>query len=447
MRIVHLQADNFKRLHAVEVEPDGNLITVGGKNGQGKSSLLDAIFVALKGRAAAPPKPIREGAEQCHIKLDLGELVVTRTFTLKEGKPYTDTVKVETSDGLRHGKPQQVLDALLGEIGFDPFEFVRLKAEKQAETLLEMVPLSVDLEEHARLDASDFQNRRDVNRDLAAKKAQRDGIAVEKLPEDAPDRTALLKALGAAADTNGAINSEKARRESEAARRDALFTMRDEKRARAENLRAEAANLDSEADDHNKDGVAVETALAELEPVGDYVDTDELRRQIADADALETARARQARRAELDAEVADLQKQSDDYTTAMEDREKARAAALREAEMPIEGLGFLITEAGKPQVTFGGVPFEQASTAEQLRASTAIAMAANPQLRVLRISDGSLLDEDSMAILQELADAEDFQLWVEVVGDDGSVGIVMDDGEVKEQRAAKPRGKAGKDAQ
>ena len=65
-----------------------------------------------------------------------------------------------------------------------------------------------------------------------------------------------------------------------------------------------------------------------------------------------------------------------------------------------------------------------------LRVSTAVGMASNPRLRVLRIMDGSLLDEDSMKLLAEMAEAEDFQLWVEVVGD-GGVGIVMENGTIR----------------
>src|SRR3546814_1683124 len=86
---------------------------------------------------------------------------------------------------------------------------------------------------------------------------------------------------------------------------------------------------------------------------------------------------------------------------------------------------------------FDGRPVdrEQVSTAGRLRVSTGIWMAANPGLRVLRIMDGSLLDDDSMAMLAQMDEAEDFQLWVEIVGD-GGVGIIMEDGLVK--GAAKP---------
>lgn len=439
MRVVQLQAENFKRLLAVEISPSGNMITVGGKNGSGKSSVLDAIYVALVGRAAAPPKPIRTGEEECLIKLDLGDLKVTRTFKVKEGGTYTDTVKLENADGLRYSKPQEVLDALLGEIGFDPFEFVQMKAADQADTLLKMVPLPIDLDELAELDASDFAKRRDVNRDAAALKAQVDAIPKEDVPAALPDRAALVDQLGDAANHNSGIERERLTREATARNIGMLYQSRDEKRGRAEALRNEAAELDADADRINADAVEAETAFKALEPLPEPVDTDALREQLANADQLLRVTERQARRDALAKQYEALHAESVSLTEAMEKREKERQDALTKAKMPIDGLSFAVDEKGRPVVTFGGVPFEQASTAEQLRASTAIAMAANPQLRVLRIKDGSLLDEDSMKMLAEMAKADDFQLFIEVVSRDKGVGVIMENGEVVGGEQAKPK--------
>ena len=47
MKIVELRAENVKRLKAVEITPDGTLQVIGGRNAQGKSSVLDAIWLAL----------------------------------------------------------------------------------------------------------------------------------------------------------------------------------------------------------------------------------------------------------------------------------------------------------------------------------------------------------------------------------------------------------------
>jgi putative cofactor-binding repeat protein len=62
--------------------------------------------------------------------------------------------------------------------------------------------------------------------------------------------------------------------------------------------------------------------------------------------------------------------------------------------------------------------------------SLGISMALNPTLRVLRIKDGSLLDEKNRKIIYDRIKDNDFQLWYESVSTDRSVGIYIEDGEI-----------------
>jgi hypothetical protein len=89
-------------------------------------------------------------------------------------------------------------------------------------------------------------------------------------------------------------------------------------------------------------------------------------------------------------------------------------------------------------VLFNEIPLDQVSAAERVRVALAISMALNPKLRVLRITDGSLLDTDSWKIITEMAEKNDFQVWVEVVDESGSVGFYIEDGSVKAVEEAKP---------
>ena len=431
MKIVQLHAENYKRLRTVEISPDGNIVTIGGRNGAGKSSILDAIYVALKGLSAAPPQPIRAGEEKCHIRLDLGDMVITRTFTRKGDEEYTHTLKVENSDGLRYSQPQSVLDALLGEIGFDPFEFVKMKPDAQADTLLEMVPLRIDIEEFQQLDASDTAKRRDINRDGKALVAQRDAIPKEEMPTVIPDRDALVATLGDAADTNGAIERERMRREDQERQAHHCIQLAENARREAERLRVEVAKAELAAEEQDETATEIKLTLAALPPLDEPVDTDAVREQLREADRIAALVTRQANRATLESQVETLRAESEALTEALKTRDALRNQALAEARMPIAGLSFHIPETGKPRDYFNGVPFEQASTAEQIRASTAIAMAGNPNLRVLRIKDGSLLDADSLEILTQMAESDSFQLWIEVVGEGQGVGFVMEDGSLK----------------
>ena len=105
---------------------------------------------------------------------------------------------------------------------------------------------------------------------------------------------------------------------------------------------------------------------------------------------------------------------------------KEKETALKTAEMPIPGLS--VNDTG---VTYNDIPFGQLSSSEQLKVSLGIAMALNPKLKVIRITDGSLLDEDSMAIIRKLAEKKDYQVWCEKVDGTGKIGFYIEEGEVK----------------
>src|SRR3990167_5105234 len=106
MKIIQLKSENIKKLKAVELtfDPKENVVVVSGKNGQGKTSLLDSIWYALCGKDVVPSKPIREGADKASITVDLGDYVVSRTFTEK-GSYLT----VESKDGAKYPSPQAML--------------------------------------------------------------------------------------------------------------------------------------------------------------------------------------------------------------------------------------------------------------------------------------------------------------------------------------------------
>ena len=97
MKIIALEAENVKYLKVVRIEPDGSLVVIGGDNAQGKTCIFDSIEYALNGAGCIPSKPIRAGQKKARIVLDMGDIVVTRTFTAK-GTNLT----VKNKDGSIH---------------------------------------------------------------------------------------------------------------------------------------------------------------------------------------------------------------------------------------------------------------------------------------------------------------------------------------------------------
>lgn len=403
LRIVRLTAENVKRLKAVEITPDGDLVTITGRNAQGKSSVLDAIWLALGGGAAskATTRPVRDGEDHARVTLDLGELPVTR-----EWKGDRSTLTVASADGATYNSPQRVLDALVGRLSFDPLAFTRLSAREQRESLLDLVDLNVDL---ASLDAQRkalYDERTEVGRQ---------GKAIGDVP---PVDETLPSAEQSASDLIAQIRAaEERRRDIDRARADLdLLVKRGTEVTEAiARLQAELHHLGQQ---HAAEQVRLDAAPAPA-------DTAALETQLADVEATNAriranaaARDKQAAHAALYERYAALGDQ-------ISELDQAKARALASATFPVEGLGF--DETG---VTFKGVPFSQASSAEQIRVSLAMAMALNPTLRVIRILDGSLLDDDSMQMVADAAKEGGYQVWIERVSDPSESAIVIEDGEV-----------------
>ena len=127
---------------------------------------------------------------------------------------------------------------------------------------------------------------------------------------------------------------------------------------------------------------------------------------------------------------SDLARAANDADDAIRHLREQRAELQATVSLPVDGVAF--DESG---LRVGGLPFEQLSSSERIRISARIGMALGPQLRVMFIKDGSLLDDRSFAELKALAAERDYQLWVETVGPGHGDAIVLEAGEVKEPSA------------
>ncbi|MBN2133639.1 MAG: hypothetical protein JW741_29325, partial [Sedimentisphaerales bacterium] len=164
----------------------------------------------------------------------------------------------------------------------------------------------------------------------------------------------------------------------------------------------------------------------EAAPIADTAATEA---EIAAAGTVNVAVRNKKYQRRLANEHAALCKESAALSDSIDQIDADKAALLAEAEWPVPGLGF--DEGG---VTLNGLPFEQASSAEQLRVSVAMGLAVNPTLRILLIRDGSLLDADGLRMVAELAAERDGQVWIERVGEGAECSVVIEDGAIKQPK-------------
>lgn len=429
MKIVKFTGENIKRLKCVEITPKGNIIEISGANGAGKSSVLDAVWWTLAGTRGMNKQPLRQGASEGISVVELDDLTVTRKYS----QTGTTLVVERKSDSVRLKSPQDVLDKLLGKIAFDPLAFSRMKPKDQFDQLRSLVKFDIDIDKLTDLNRSDFEKRTEINREIKSMQARADAAT---FPANLPAEKIDVGALSAEVEKAATHNKE---REAEAARRAVLqkdvasyeqaATAYQYQIKRAEDqirdLQKSIQELQANKKSSDENAKRFKDELDRKQPIPEPIDVSHVRKKIDEAIAINGMIVRREDHKALLSQLDEKKKLADDITETMEARDKQKATAISSAKFPIEGLGF-----GANEVLLDGVPFEQGSTAEQLRASCAIAMAMNPEIRVITIRDGSLLDDKSMAVLADLAKGNDFQLWIEVVDTSGMVGVVLEDGVV-----------------
>ena len=424
MKILRLSAENFKRLRAVEIVPDGSVVEIRGRNGSGKTSCLDAIWSALAGADAAPGRPIREGADKAEVTLDLGDLIVTRRFLPSGNSPLV----VAARDGARYPSPQTVLDRLIGKISFDPLEFTRMKPRDQLDTLRSLVNLDVDLDELDRRRAQLYAERTEANREAKRLRGQAEGIVVPlDLPAERIDTAALAAEVERAGEHNQNIERMRSTRAAHLGKIEAADAVIVGLRDRRKRLLQEARLLYGQIREAEARRSDLAAAYEDLPPLPEPMDASAIVGMVGEAQRINAAIDERERRAQIEEAATIAEQHSQHYSEAIEAIDAEKARAVERANLPVPALGF-----GDGEVLFNGVPFEQASQAEKIRVSVAVAMSANPTLKVLCVRDGSLLDEDSLRLLTELVTEHDYQLWLERVSDESSeTGVVIEDGAVR----------------
>ena len=154
-------------------------------------------------------------------------------------------------------------------------------------------------------------------------------------------------------------------------------------------------------------------------------DVEEINKQIVNAQTINQNVANAATKGRLIGRATDAEQESEHLTVAIDKIDADKQAQLAAVKWPVAGLGF-----GDTGVSYNGLPFSQASGAEQTEVSFAMAAALNPQLKIAIIRDASLLDAEQMAVVCKLAEKYDMQAWLEVVASDAPTGIFIEDGTV-----------------
>ena len=406
MKLIRLEAIDFKRLSAVAIDADTqNPIVLTGDNAQGKTSVLDAVMWALTRNGVE--KPIRNGAESTTVALTLSD-GGTRTYTVRRKQKGSNAyLDISAEDGSKMPSPQKFLDAMIGNLSFDPEAFTRLKPKEQAEALRQAVGLDTsDLDEAY---AITYSQRTEANR--AKDNAEKVFKACPVVAGQPRERQSAAGLLADRDKLNTEIRTTEAAAELLEDTNDNIVSMHEQiaaLEAKIDHARGILAKLEQDREqqaiayegrqvitaDHFTKVNAIDATLADLDAKNSEADAHN--RALADRLIKEESYRNALKRAtDLDAEVKRIQGEKE-----------ARIAA---AKFPVPGLAI-----EDDTVLINDVPFSDLNTAERIKVSTLIAMAQAPDLKVIFVREGALVSRANLAVLAELAEQHGMQVFIEM---------------------------------
>ncbi|MGV1047650.1 MAG: AAA family ATPase [Solirubrobacterales bacterium] len=430
-KIIKLTASNVKRLSAVSITPEGALVVIGGKNGQGKSSTLDAIQYALGGDTS-DPMPVRRGEEKAVVVVDLGEIIVKRTFTAAGGT----SLVVTDADGVRKSGPQGILDKLTGKLTFDPLEFSRQKPKQQAETLRSL--LGIDFTDADAKREKLFNERTLVNRDAKTLEARMQGMPTTPgLPAEEISTAEILEEQRKASAQNAANAIQRQNLEM---RQSNLGDCEKDVNTASNLINRLESELKVAREDYEKaveeEKKTIRLVKAQQEVVAGLADVslEGFKAKLAEAEVTNSRIRANRARADVVKQYKAKSEEAENLTAAIGALDDDKRRQVTSAKFPIPGLSF--DAAGN--ITLNEIPFQQACSSLQLQTSVAIGIALNPKLRIMLCRDGSLLDADSLKMLGEMAEKHDVQIWLEMVDPRLEGAIIIEDGRISNPEPETP---------
>jgi len=407
MKIINMKSKNIKGIKAIDITPKDNVIVISGKNGAGKTSALDSIWYILKWKEASrtTPMPIRKGEKEASGQLTLREdLSMDDELAGKVAAPLfivdrewningTTKLKVTGADGTKYPTPQRMIDEFVGYLSFDPRIFAQMKGKEQRRTLIDIT--GFDTTEIERRIEFLYEERLQKGRETKMLTGNREEITIKNLPAELISVDDINKELQNALMVNSQI----------------------------ENTRSTKAKAKEEIQRLQND---IESCNAFLE-TKQVIPVEDLKEKLSESIKINDQVKAKARNDISDQKESTARAEYNDFSVEIEEETKKMIDGLKANWDKIPDQKLTITD---DDVLYDGTPYSQISCSEQLKVATKIAMALNPKLRVIRISDYSLLDQASKNIIEHMARENDYQVWAEEVDESGSVGFYIEEGEI-----------------
>lgn len=415
IKINTLQVENVKRVKAVALEPSTNGLTViGGKNGQGKTSVLDAIAWALGGDRYRPSNAEREGSTlPPHIKLELSNgLTVERS-----GK--NSALKVVDTTGKRSG--QQLLNEFVEQLAIDLPRFLRASNHEKADTLLQVIGVGDQVRSLEAKEKEVYNRRHMIGQEADRKRKYADELPhYPTAPNEPVSASQLIRQQQDILARNGENQRKRMRAnqiEHEYGRTAANVSL----------LRSQLADAEKQLQQLEADLAIAQKDALDLQDES----TDEIERSLQEIEQINIKVRANCDREKAEQDAALYAQQYQDLTNELEEIRHDKYALLDSAKLPLPGLS---VEDG--ELTYNGKKWDCMSGADQLIAATAIVRAINPKCGFVLLDKLEQLDADQLHMFGVWLQSQQLQVIATRVSTGPECSIIIEDGFVASEQPA-----------
>lgn len=407
IKINKLEIENVKRVKAVKIEPTASGLTiVGGKNGQGKTSVLDSIAWALGGDKFRPSSPTREGSvipPTLHIVLSNG-LVVER-------KGKNSDLKVTDPTGTKAG--QQLLNEFVEQLALDLPRFMQAGSREKAEILLKIVGVGDRLFQLDKQE-KELYNRRLTIGQIADQKT--------KYAKEQPYYTDAPKELISASELIRQQQDILARNGENQRKRINLAQLRAQHKTLSDqinDLQDRLTRLTKERDEVYTDIEIAQKSVLDLHDES----TAELEQNISNIEQINRKVRANLDKDKAEEDALQYKNQYNTLTTQIEDVRKSKTDLLASANLPLPGLSVVDGE-----LTYNGKQWDCMSGSEQLKVSTAIVRKLNPKCGFVLMDKLEQMDVDTLQEFGQWLEQEGLQVIATRVSTGEECSILIEDG-------------------
>lgn len=428
IKINSLEIENVKRVKAFKYEPKANGLTViGGKNKQGKTSVLDSIAWALGGKKFQPSQPTRDGSVvPGRLKLVLSNGLVV------ERNGINGDLKVTDPEGKKAG--QTLLNDFIEELALNLPKFMYSSSKEKADILLNIIGVGAQLHQLETKETEIYNNRRAIGQ-IADQKLK---FAKEMVfYSDAPKAPVSAKDLIDQQQAILARNGENAR-----------------KREKVQQYEWEVSKHTQTVTDLKRQLVEAEAKLNEAKSnlaiaSKDAIElhdesTEELERNIEQIDEINRKVRANLDKDKAEQDAQELKDQYDEQTGMLESVRRQKMELLDNADLPLPELS-----VKEGEIIYRGQQWDNMSGSEQLMVATAIVKKLNPKCGFVLVDKLEQMDIDTMNEFGTWLESQGLQAIATRVstGEECSLiiqdGYVVDDTSITITEEEKPKWKAG----